>query len=147
MSKEDLPILNMSQAPHKKLLVDYVKSLSGVYRFEFTRVRNQRSLAQLAYLFGVVYRESAKGIRECWGDDTFGILDAHEFFKDRFLSRDVYDRQTGEVKGKTRRSTGSLDVAEMSDYIENIILFAAEQLGVSVPPAAQYDEIPKRKTA
>jgi hypothetical protein len=113
MAKEQA-IIDLSNQRNKKLAIDAIKAAQGLHWWVLTKCRNQRSLSQNAYYFGVVLPAVAVGIREAWGEQLFTVDDAHEFCKNRFLSNPVVNRKTGEVQGNVVRSTTSLDTAEFS---------------------------------
>ena len=108
--------------------------LSGNFYVSITKKQNRRTQQQNKYLFGVVYVCVANGIRESWGE-SMTTDEAHVYCKDRFLSRPVIDRNTGEIKGKTFPTSKTLSISEFSEYIEKISRFAAESLSVVIPPA------------
>jgi hypothetical protein len=155
MAHEDLPLFNLNDDMQRARLVRHIESLKGrgLHRVEIRRVRNQRSLQQLGYYFAVVMPYAAKGLRDAWGEDV-DSLGAHEFFKAEFLSHvfadiPVVNRKTGELMGKRRphTSTSDLDVGEFSAYLEKVIRFCGEQLGIEVPPATTFAPEQKRKSA
>lgn len=134
---DDIPLLDFSLKKHRDLLIDKINSLRGIHRVELKRVRQQRSLSQNAYLFGVVYPAVCPALTECEGEDV-DSLTAHEFFKERFLRKAIVNKNTGEVLGGYSRSSVDLDVAEFSTFLQKVIEFAYDKLGVVVPPATDY---------
>jgi hypothetical protein len=131
---KDEAILNLGDPAVRRLVKQSIDSKTGLWWFSLRRARDQKSLAQLAYLFGVVYQHAAKGIEEAWGEDV-DVARAHEFFKAQFLKVPIADKNSGEVKGYASPSVADLDKEEMSVYIEKIIQFSAEQLNTIIPPA------------
>ena len=83
--------------------------------------KKNRSLDQNSYYWGVVI--------ELISEET-GMTpeEVHEAMKWKFLKKSVNDIETVE-------STTKLTTAEMGKFIDNIILWAGEFLGVYVPPA------------
>jgi hypothetical protein len=146
MPKEDLPILNMGNPLHKRLLLDWVKGLHGVYRVEFTKVRNQRSLSQNAYYWGVVLPCVGRALTEQWGE-RFGVIRAHDLMKSMFATEPAVDRRTGEVRATLTRSTADLDVAEFAAYLDAVIGFARDELGTNVPAPGEYASGPEDEWA
>jgi hypothetical protein len=137
MSK-DIAIFDLRNAGTRKAVIDLVKlATPGLYWFEFRRCRNQRTLSQNSYLWGVVYPRVAQGLFDCSGE-TLDATDAHEFCKSKFLWRPIMDRKNGTAKGRIIRSTVSLDTAEFAEYLDKIITFSAEFLGVEIPSATDY---------
>jgi hypothetical protein len=119
---------------HKRLLVSNINTLNGKFWVEIRRCKKQRSLNQNAYMWGVVYPAVRKGLEEAWGE-SLTDEEVHEWLKGRFNSQPVVNKKTGEVKGRRPVSTTELDTGEFAEYLDKIIRFAGEQLGVDVPPA------------
>lgn len=134
---EDLPFFNMSDPDQKSRIIRHLQTLEGVHEFKIRRVKDQRSLQQNAYYWGVVLAHAAKGFREQFGELSINSLDAHEFFKDRYLKIPTVNRNTGEVIGYRAGSSAELDRAEFAQYLENVIKFCLDFLGVVVPPATK----------
>jgi hypothetical protein len=134
----DRPIFNFDSKGVRNMAKRMIDQARGIWSFEMKRCRAQRSLAQNAYLWGVVYPHVAAGARDTWGVKDFGINDAHELCRDRYLKRDVVNQSTGEVTGRILLSTGSLDKPEFATYVDNIILFAAEYLRTEIPEADRF---------
>jgi hypothetical protein len=139
MSKPDLPIFNTNDAEQFARLLCHVASLrgTGLKRVSIENVRNQRTLSQNAFYWSVIAPYAAKGLRDAWGEDIDSI-GAHDFLKAKFLRVPVSNKRTGELMGYRVRSTTDLDTAEFAAYIDKIVLFCAEQLGVAVPAADRF---------
>ena len=91
---------------------------------EVKEYRERKTDAQQGYLWGVVYPHIAS-FCGC------GPKDVHRDLGRLFL----FD---GESHGIARvRSTGKFDVAEMGDYIDQVIAWAATELGVVIPAPMQ----------
>jgi len=104
----------------------------GVYQVTI-KIRRQRSIAQNAYYWGVVCDMVKDGLKDAGFEGIFTAEDAHEVMKSMFLKRSVYNQDTGEVLAKFGRSTANLSTIEFIEYIERIIQWAAEYLGINVP--------------
>lgn len=90
------------------------------------RKKKSRSKDQLAYYWGVVLPEIA--------DHTgHTVDDLHEIFKSKYLKKKHFWRGTTLT---TIGSTSSLKLAEMSDFISNVIV-EANEMNIEVPPAKQ----------
>jgi hypothetical protein len=129
----DLQIVDMSDATTKGRLLTSIAQAEGLHWLEFRRCRQQRTLQQNKWLWSGIYPIVAEAISELWGE-TMTAEDCHVFLKERFLSRPIVNRHTGEVKGKLVGSTVELDTAGFSSYVDAIIKFAAEQLSIDIPP-------------
>ena len=136
--KDDLPILNMSNPKHKRVLKGYIDGLDGLYRFEFIRCRDQRTLKQNAYMHGVVFVEIAKAMTEAWGEPV-SMLSAKAQLKDMFLRRPKINKQTGEIICHETIGTSDLDKEEGALFIDQCIKWAADMLNWSVPGPGEYE--------
>lgn len=136
--KEDLPLFNTAIKEQKRFLIEHIKMLpDAVYRVEITKVRDQRSLSQLAYIWGVIYPRIAPMLTETQGVD-FDQWRTHLFLKDMFLRRAIVNQYTSEMTGAETPSLSDISKEDCSAYIENIIAFAADNR-VIIPPASQYE--------
>lgn len=140
MASRDEQILDLSNPTQKKLLIEFIKSRDGLHWIDIRRCRDQRSLNQNAYLWGVVYPRVARSMSELWGE-RIDNYDVHEFLKDKFLKRPMIDRRSGEVVGYTVPSSASLDTAEFGEYLDQIIKFAGEYLSIDIPLAMRMAEV------
>lgn len=138
MPQDDLPILDMSNPHHKRVLKGYIDGLHGLYRFEFIKCRDQRSLKQNAYLHGVVFTLVARALTELCGEPV-SMLAAKELMKDRFLRHPRINKRTGEVHGCYTRDTSDLDKEECATFINQVIAFAADKLWLSIPAPGEYE--------
>lgn len=134
---KDVPLLNFSDDAMRQFAIKYLKGLDGLYWFDVRKCKDQRTLKQNAYYWGVVLYACAKGMAEASGE-PFASDEMHEFFKDRFLKKPVVNRTTGELLGHTAPSTTSLDKAEFAHYLNQIISFASDYLNTRVPEARLY---------
>jgi hypothetical protein len=133
--------IDLSHPLQKRLLIDWIKSRQGLHTVEIHKLRDQRSLAQNAYLWGVVYPHVLVGMQEAWGDEEITTADeVHEFLKKKFLQRPVVNRKSGELMGYTEPSTAALDTAEFAAYLDQIIKFASEYLNTEIPIALRAAE-------
>jgi hypothetical protein len=137
MSKEDLPLFNMDNPEHKKFAVNYVKNQRGIIQLTVTHPRKGKTLSQLAYIWGSVYRDLAPGLSQAWGEH-FDADRVHRVMKREFLSRAIVNKETGEPITWEIVGLRDLDVEECSRYIENLIGFGLT-VGVTVRPAAQFE--------
>lgn len=134
---KDALFINFSDADQAWRFARHIATLKGVHRVELTKVRDQRSLAQNSYYRGVVCPYVAKGLRDAWGEDI-DSAGAHEFLKAHFLKVPVSNKRTGEVMGYRVRSTTELDKAEFAAYLDEVFVFAVEQLRVEIPQASRF---------
>lgn len=146
MSSEDLPLLNFNIPAHVAEAHAYLDSLrgKGVHRIDITKVRDQKTMAQMAYLWAVVYPCVARGLSLAWGEDV-SVDDAHIYMKATLLTRPKVRRDTGEVVAMVTPSLATISKEEASQYIDRVIAFARDQMMIRVPPPEQYREEPKPK--
>jgi len=136
MAKEEV-IVDLSDAEMREMVKTAIGSKRGLWWFGLRRCRDQRTLSQNAYLWGVVYPRIAQGMAEAWGE-AIGSYGAHEFLKEKYLQFPIVNPETGEVRGHSAPSTADLDKAEFGQYVDKVIRFALEQLNVIVPPPEKY---------
>lgn len=134
MPSKDAAILDLSNPKHKAMLRNHINTLEGKHWVEITRCRSQRSNCQNAYMWACVYPAVRAGLEEAWGE-SLTLEEVHEWLKGRFNSKLLVDRSTGETKGRRPCSTAGLNTARFAEYLEKVIRFAAEELGVEVPTA------------
>ena len=96
------------------------------------KARSKRSLPQNAYYFSGVVPIVKQGLKDLGYIMT--LSETHEFLKDKFLQEEMIHPDTGEVIGKRTKSTTELSKMEMVEYIDSIIQFSAEILGVVIEP-------------
>jgi hypothetical protein len=130
---KDQAILDFSSAAVVKMTVEFIKSRKGLHWFLCTRCRNQRSLKQNNFLWGVVYPIVAAGIRDAWGEEGFDEDSAHDLCKQMFLSRPIVNKKTGEEMGRRIGSTTDLNTITIMEYIDKIREWALKYLGAKVP--------------
>lgn len=91
--------------------------------------RNQRSLAQNSYLWGVVYKMIS--------DETGHTNDElHEYYKAKLLTqhKELKDKESGKIEryvviGETK----TLNTIEFEEYVEGVRMLAALDHGLSIP--------------
>lgn len=134
---KDFAILDMSNPKHRKMLVSHIGTLKGKHWVDIRRCRKQRTMSQNAYMWAVVYPAVKAGLEDAWGE-TLTVDDVHEWLRGRFNCKAVVNRATGEIKGRCPQSTASLDVSQFGEYLDKVIRFAGEELGVDVPTPDEY---------
>lgn len=88
-------------------------------------IRSNRSLSQLAYLWGVVYPEIA-------GHTGHSATELHSIFKKLLLPPKVTKFRGREIT--LTGSTSNLSKGEMAEFITRVIAEAG-QMGINIPPA------------
>lgn len=64
----------------------------------------------------------------------------HEFLKGKFLKKELVSEQTGDILQVTGK-TKDLNTVDFSNYIDDIIRWAAEFLSISIPLPGEQSEI------
>lgn len=112
---------------NKQALVSYLQTWKGKFYITISKIKKPRSEPENRYYWGVIIEILADYI----GDRPDVI---HEWLKSLFLKVIEYK----ETKGKTLRlerikSTTELSTVEAERYYEEIRIWAATTLGVSIP--------------
>ena len=92
-----------------------------------------RSTQQNRYYFGCVLPLVKDGLIEVGYREINSNESVHDLMKFMFLKKQIVNEQTGEVI-ETIGSTTDLTTIEFNDYIDRIAQFAAEFLGLAIPP-------------
>lgn len=103
----------------------------GQYIIKITR-HGTRSLDQNAYFHGVVVPIVMKGLREIGWDEIEDTEDAKDLVKRLFLTRRMTNKITGEMEEKILK-TSKLSTLEFHEFIEAIIKWGVEYLGIQIP--------------
>lgn len=101
---------------------------------------NKRSLPQNGYYFAVICEMVKDALRTAGYREVKSKDDAHEIMKALFLKKRIVNEVTDEaivIPG----STAKLTTTEFSEYIEEIIKWSSEYLGISIPLPNQQSEM------
>lgn len=94
---------------------------------------NNRSNDQNAYYWSGVIPLVKDGLIEVGYREINSNEEVHDLMKYMFLKKRIVNEETGEVI-ETIGSTTKLTTIEFSNYIDQIAQFAAEMLGIVIPP-------------
>lgn len=128
----DSAIIDFTDSEARRIFIGYVKNLRGPHRVSIHKERANRSSPQNRWYWGCIVPRVAAGLEECWGE-KMSHDETHEWLKAKFNSRVMVNRKSGEVVGRTPQSTATLDVAQFSEFVEKVIRFAGESLGIEIP--------------
>jgi hypothetical protein len=118
-------IVDFSKKSDKERLYETLKGLKLVpYQVELKVYRNNRSNQQNAYYWGVV----VKMLSDYTG---FTPDEMHEYLRGRFLKY-IKPLPGGEM-AEIRQSTTDLDTKEFELYLEQIRMFAVQDLDIQIP--------------
>lgn len=116
---------------NKKGLSDFVSAIDNMeVVLTIEKRKKKRTLSQNSYYFSVVVPMIRSRFVDL-GHDV-DMNETHEFLKGRFNKIDIVDEATGEIY-TFPRSTAELTTAEFIEYIDRVVLFASEALGVIIP--------------
>jgi hypothetical protein len=115
----------------------------GKYRLTILRDVPRRSDRQNNFYHPAFCEPLAEWLTETQGE-TFTMLDAHEFFKNRYLLKPVVD-SFGEVLGYVTGSTTTLNTEEFNEYLDKCGQFLVEFCDIPIPDPADYHERENRK--
>lgn len=119
-------IVDTSREASVSKLVSEIKSLDpGKYQFFVCDYRENRTIPQNRYLWGVVY----KAISDHLG---YAAEDVHEICKFKFLRLTVADPETGDII-ETGGSTRVLDTKNFTWYIDKVKDWAWNAFGCVIP--------------
>ena len=92
----------------------------------------KRSLQQNDYYWAVVVPLVRKGLFDAGFDEVTDNEIAHEVVKKFFLKTPILSKQTGEIIDIGGSST-KLTVPEFSEFLERVVKWASEYLGIYIP--------------
>lgn len=125
-------IVDFGSKPDKQRLYKTLMGLKEMpYQVEIKENRNQRSINENSYYWGVVVAI----LSDYTGDRP---EEMHEILKAKFLRRQV---NFGGEELILIKSTASLNTKEFEEYLESIRIFAITELDVKIPLPNEYLEI------
>lgn len=93
---------------------------------------NKRTIHQNAYYHGVIVPLVMEGLQNVGYSEIRTAEDAHETLKFLFLKKCIPNENTGEAI-EFIGSTAKLTTTEFNLFIDQIIMWAAEFLGIQIP--------------
>lgn len=115
----------------KKIADLFAQLKDGTYKLEATTF-GKRSLSANNYYWMVLTDYIQPGLYNTGWREIKTKDDAHFFVANMFLKEIIANQHTGEAIERIK-STSGLSVKEFGEYLEEIIQWAAEYLGVVVP--------------
>lgn len=118
----------------------YLSNLNGK-RVEITiqKLRSKRSNQQNRFYHGVVIPIAQDAFRE------LGYImtkeETHEWIKSKFIEPKPMANKDGEFIGNFRPTTTDMTKTEFMDYIQQIQIWFAQTLGVTIPDPGQQTEL------
>lgn len=124
------------------LLLNGLRALNnGNYRAEIYS-ETKRTNQQNKY-FHVVFTLLQKGFYDSGYEDITTMEKAKAKIKDIFLSYEAPNKKTGEMY-KVIRGTSDLSKDEGIDFIEQVLQFASEELGIYIPSSEEFKANPNK---
>jgi hypothetical protein len=125
---------------NQKLFRQELDSLpDGKYRVTVEKLRKNKSLPQLGYLFACVYPLSMQFLNDAgWEFTNNDQVDA--FWKDLYAKKEVINRHTGEIRMIPALKRDFLSI-DMMNYIESIRQHCSEYLGGYIPGPEEQSNI------
>ena len=118
-------LLNTESLDSKRRLYDILKSLTGIRLVKIEKYSKKRSSPQNRYYHAVVL----KYLSEVTG---YSVEEMHEVCKLKFMPYERVNRATGEVQTFGKSTTG-LNTAEFEEYLDNIRIWAINDLDCLIP--------------
>lgn len=109
----------------------------GKYSLE-VKIINRRSLNQNDYFHSIMLEYILAGLRDAGFTEVKTKDDAKTVVKSLFLSS---ERTIGEVTIKSIKKTSALSKAEFSEFIDNIMIWSSDYLGINIPEAESQSKI------
>lgn len=104
----------------------------GAYSVKIKQKQKDRSLKQNAYYFSICVPMVREGLYELGYRNIKTNDQAHSIVKNLFLKRSHVIEETG-LTIEEIPSTADLSTMQFNEYIENIIQWGAEYLGIQIP--------------
>lgn len=98
------------------------------------KLHGKRSNPQNAYLHLILTIFSNELI-DLTGDERLDMETVKSMCKIKYLSENLIDEETGEVKATYVRKTSQLNKDEMGEFIENVKRYAMDMFGIYLPDA------------
>lgn len=136
--------IKSGEITNRKAVATLFKSLSdGRYDLEISDV-SRRSNQWNRYLHGILIPEFRKALNEAGYDEVKTDAQSKEIIKRMFLTRQVSNKETGEVLEYTQR-TRDLSKFEASVLIDEVVKFAAENMNYVIPMPSEQTTLKYEK--
>lgn len=130
--------LHIPALRRQQMAADVAKLKEGRYVEIELRPMPRRSHNQNAYYWTAVVPEITDALKAL-GHETDHET-THELLKAKFNSRPICNAD-GEVIGELPQTTTRLNITEFSEYIERVVRWAAQFLGLVIPPPNSQTEM------
>jgi hypothetical protein len=131
MSKEQGTLIDFADREQKLKVLSKLGALSGRYLLSVRPYKPKRSLRANAYYHAAVVPAFREFMRE--HGQFFEPEECHEFFLQKFSSKNVIDPETGEVLAVIGRRSSKMDSGQFSEFVNTVIGWLQDRCGVIVP--------------
>ena len=121
--------IDLDNVDLKRRFRNWVGALRGTYDVEIKPRKPLRSLKQNAWYHAAVVEPFAQFLRD-QDYEVCGHDECHELLKEKFLAVEIADPLTGEVIGRSIRSTTDLSKDEFADYCERCRAWLLDFFGI-----------------
>lgn len=126
---------------HKKELDEWFKNNAGKdFRIKVERKRKKRSTPQNAFYWAVVVPMIKDRLNELGHE--FNDDDTHDALKAKFNTVEIINKD--EVSDEIVKSTTKLTTVEFMEYLDKVMRWASEFLGIVIPEPNSQTEIDYR---
>jgi hypothetical protein len=126
----------------EKLFLTSIKGQNdGLYRADIYS-ETKRTNQQNKYMH-VVFTLLQKGLHDAGYEDITSMEKAKDFVKELFLSYEAPNKKTG-LMYPVKRGTSELSKDEGIQFIEQVLQFASEELGMYIPDSEEYKANPHK---
>jgi hypothetical protein len=135
-------VIDFNDVAEKREFLNRVGRATGKWRIRLNRARGGRTYQQQKYYFAAHMTLLLDFLTERgWKGENGkkGTKDElHEMMLSKFARHAQADPISGKIIGYTTRRTRRMTTIEMSDFMENVAQWMAEQFGIVVPPAEAF---------
>jgi len=124
-------IIDLSDVSAKRSLLTKLGALSGRWCMTMRPYKPRRSLKANVYYHAAVI-PTFKRFMQNHGQ-FFEAEEVHEFFLQKFASRNVVDPITGEVLSVLGRRSSKMDSTQFSEFVNACIDWMQDRFGIVVP--------------
>lgn len=138
-------IIDFDDRATKVQFLSRAGGLTGRIRVTMERHKPKRSLRANARYWAAVVPAFQSYMRS--HGQYFEPEEIHEFFLQKFASRNVIDPRTGEVLAVIGRRSSKMDAGQFAAWVHDVEGWMLDRHGVVVPDPEMFAPAPQRKVA
>lgn len=140
--KEPAIVLDMDSLHNKRRLLTKIQNLKGIWEFKMRPRKRNRSLNANSFYWAAYIPGWLEWLREASGEPWITAEQAHEALVKHVLgTKEIVNKETGEVVYEARPSTHDMDSTEFAQYLDRAAEFLASFCGIVVlPPEVYFEE-------